>query len=498
MKANRHFSFRAFTLLSLLLSILLCCLCSCGRTSSRTGSENSTPTAAENTAAASATPPAASPYSPEATAEPAEPAETAEPSAVPTESVAQPTEPAPDQTPLPLYLIDYGAWIEWRSAHPEEYEKWKSSGLPQKESFTSFDRTSGDAPVDAFTGRKDRYIVGGLPHGFPYALYGFDSALKREYVSNPASLPRISYEIEKTGLPREELTEFTDWQRRSDYFRFTALSYEDIEVLYSGDENRIRSHFKADDRYAYPHDGLLFTADELRYFVDPFDIGRMFTPESFRAYIGAPDCFEYRPEGAFSAEELQTRRKKLEDSWKEYERIRERDAGKLTAEAAEELIGTFMDLYRNLRYSPDDIAGENLKNSEKAGGEKFFDDKCILKDAGYIARAQFAALDFDLVGRYDGMLTGQIVDCADRYYPHFSMVVSLDPVYYQGEIMPFDDAYALADHIKITFTDNETAHAEVTARTRDGNGEKVFTVDFARSFDRWRISGGSLLDVISA
>ena len=73
----------------------------------------------------------------------------------------------------------------------------------------------------------------------------------------------------------------------------------------------------------------------------------------------------------------------------------------------------------------------------------------------------------------------------------------MDPKFYQGEIEPFDDDYTLADQINIVYTDNEDAYVELIARKRDGSGEAVYTVNFKKSYERWRISSGTMLDLIS-
>ena len=45
--------------------------------------------------------------------------------------------------------------------------------------------------------------------------------------------------------------------------------------------------------------------------------------------------------------------------------------------------------------------------------------------------------------------------------------------------------------------DNEDAYVELTARKRDGSGEAVYTVNFKKSYERWRISSGTMLDLIA-
>ena len=102
-----------------------------------------------------------------------------------------------------------------------------------------------------------------------------------------------------------------------------------------------------------------------------------------------------------------------------------------------------------------------------------------------------------MTGYYNYVIPKQIMDCGDRYYPYFRWVISMDPKFYQGEIEPFDDDFTLADHINIVYTDNEDAYVELTARKRDGSGEAVYTVNFKKSYERWRISSGTMLDLIS-
>ena len=94
------------------------------------------------------------------------------------------------------------------------------------------------------------------------------------------------------------------------------------------------------------------------------------------------------------------------------------------------------------------------------------------------------------------MLRGQIFNLYD-WFDDFQYAISMDPKFYQGEIEPFDNNYTLADHINIVYTDNEDAYVELTARKRDGSGEAVYTVNFKKSYERWRISSGTMLDLIA-
>ena len=118
------------------------------------------------------------------------------------------------------------------------------------------------------------------------------------------------------------MLEYTRWQSWSDQFKYASLSKEDIDVLYSGDKDLIRDHFRLGDKYTYLNDDLLFTRFELEFLVDPFEIGRIFTPDSFadfRGYAIGQGLNKWREE-------------QLAGSWEKYERIKQRDAGELTME----------------------------------------------------------------------------------------------------------------------------------------------------------------------
>lgn len=392
------------------------------------------------------------------------------------------TETTQTPTPIPGYMENYGEWMEWRASHPEEYNEWKLTDVPEKTAATSI--KSGELPDDPITELAERYIDAGFDSTFPYEKYGSSYLIRYEYISTPLSLPRIRFIIDKLGITKEELLEYIRWQSWSDSFKYTSFSKEDIDVLYSGDKQTIRNHFRLGDGHTYLNDELLFTWYELAYLVDPFDIGRMFTPDSFADFRGY----------AIGQDLNKQREEQLAGSWEKYERIKQRDTGKLTMEAAEEMIGDFMYLYKNLRYSPDDFAGEPLTNYEV--NNSWAKDKCVFNDYGYIAEVQFSFLSFDIVGRYNYLLTGQVFNLYD-WFDDFGFVISTDSKFYQGEIVPFDNEYTLADHINIVYTDNEDAYVELTARKRDCSGEATYTVEFKKSYERWRISGGTMLDLIA-
>lgn len=392
------------------------------------------------------------------------------------------TETSETPTPRPGYMENYGEWMDWRVSHPDEYNEWLSMDIPEKTAATSVKPI--DFPEDPITELNERYIDAGLDSSFPYEKYGSSYRIQYEYISTPLSLPRICFIIEQFGITKEELLEYTRWQSWSDQFKYASLSKEDIDVLYSGDKDLIRDHFRLGDKYTYLNDDLLFTRFELEYLVDPFEIGRIFTPDSFadfRGYAIGQGLNKWREE-------------QLAGSWEKYERIKQRDAGELTMEAAEEMIGDFMYLYKNLRYSPDDVAGETL--ADHGVKESTAKDQRVFKNHEYIAQVQFSFLSFDIVGCYNYMLRGQIFNLYD-WFDDFQYAISMDPKFYQGEIETFDDDYTLADHINIVYTDNEDAYVELTARKRDGSGEAVYTVNFKKSYERWRISSGTMLDLIA-
>ena len=396
-------------------------------------------------------------------------------------------------TPKPDHLISYYHWLLWREANPEEYSKWQELPMPDTTEFDYLSNIDESTWKDIDNYYKYRFWIDLLDDGFIYDLVDVFPEKYYSSGSSPISLldPPIFYiDLIRFDIPKQELLEYEKWVRL--YYNMSIFSLDEIDLLFSDDLEGIRQHFKL-PRYVFCYNDLIFLDDEIRFSVSPFDIGRMFTPETYKAFI---DDFDKKMQLYDIENPIESAQDQL-DPWEEYERIKQRDAAELTMEAAEEMIGEFMNLYRNLRYSPDDIAGDTPDINIAATGQSWLSDKCILKDSTYVNRLLFSILSFDMTGYYNYVIPKQIMDCGDRYYPYFRWVISMDPKFYQGEIEPFDDDYTLADHINIVYTDNEDAYVELTARKRDGSGEAVYTVNFKKSYERWRISSGTMLDLIS-
>lgn len=420
------------------------------------------------------------------------PTDTEAPTSVPTAT------PIDTPTPKPDHLFSYYSWLIWRKDNPEEYSKWQDLPMPDASDYNYLSRIPESTWRDADNYLRFRFWIDLLDDVFIYNLvnvfpeeYQSSERLSVALINDPLSLPIFYIDLVRFHIPKRELLEWEKWIRM--YSNKAVFSIEEIDLLYSDDLESIRQHFKL-PRYVFGYDDLIFRDDEIRFYISPFDIGRMFTPDSYKVFI---DDFDKKMLSYGLDKPVEARLDQI-DPWEEYKRIKQRDAGELTIEAAEEMIGEFMDFYKNLRYSPDEIAGESLKDNSKALSDAWYSDKCILSDIYYISRVQFSIFSFDMTAYYNfTTFSGQIVDCMDHNYPYFRWVVSMDPKFYQGEIELFDDDYTLADHINIVYTDNEDAYVELTARKRDGSGEAVYTVNFQKSYERWRITSGTMLDLIA-
>ena len=313
----------------------------------------------------------------------------------------------------------------------------------------------------------------------------YDQAFISSCPNDPLSVPKTLTWLQHFNITKEELIEYVKWRGiyKSGRNYIFDITFEEIELLYSGDTRRIRDYFKIPE-FTFCCDDLILTRKELSRISD-FDLGRMFPPESSDVLILS-----------------EQKRAELPRAREEYERIKKRDANELTLEAAAEMIDEFMVLYKEIRLSPDKHAGELIKNIPKYKiWEDRFGEYAVLTDpADLLAvfnKVQYSVFPFGFTDYYSLICeNGQIKETPADWLDNL-MLISPDPKYYRGEIEPFDNNYTLADHINIVYTDNEDAYVELTARKRDDSGEAVYTVNFKKSYERWRISSGTMLDLIS-
>ena len=403
------------------------------------------------------------------------------------------TETSETPTPRPGYMENYGEWMDWREANPEAYEEWLQLPLPEIDAAERRKQLTGNEWLEYCYDESGEYVDYNKPRFWidmneflleviPKDKY--DQAFISSCPNDPLSVPKTLTWLQHFNITKEELIEYVKWRGiyKSGRNYIFDITFEEIELLYSGDTRRIRDYFKIPE-FTFCCDDLIFTRKELSRISD-FDLGRMFPPESSDVLILS-----------------EQKRAELPRAREEYERIKKRDANELTLEAAAEMIDEFMVLYKEIRLSPDKHAGELIKNIPKYKiWEDRFGEYAVLTDpADLLAvfnKVQYSVFPFGFTDYYSLICeNGQIKETPADWLDNL-MLISPDPKYYRGEIEPFDNNYTLADHINIVYTDNEDAYVELTARKRDGSGEAVYTVNFKKSYERWRISSGTMLDLI--
>ena len=384
----------------------------------------------------------------------------------------------------PDYMTDYAEWIAWRERHPEEYGQWK-----QRTQFTLKNYVS-------------QRIAG---HGSNFRLYNIDwlrsvNNGKEPPEAEPAALATLPYfylEIKQYGIPAEELLEFVNWQNWSDYFSEVFLSKEDVEVLYSNNEDQVRKQFLQTEIWYY--DGVFYSCTDVICHLTPYEIAMMFTPEEFDRFMDRNNMYYYlQTESSRDADRI----RRMYGAWEEHEKIRKEDAGELTVRSAERELTGFMELYRVLRYSPEALAVEPISQlypdsiRNDGYGEFFYSTNVLFRELYEQIRSIFApearSRVYSLLEyRYDG----QFYEC-ETNTGDFCTMVSVRPIFYNGAIELFDENFKLADHIKIVNSDSEHAEAELTARKRDGEGTASYSIEFLKVNGKWYISGGDLFDLI--
>ena len=422
------------------------------------------------------------------------PAETSEMPPTTVSATIPSVEPSAEPTLPPLHYMVYDEWLKWREANPEAYEEWLQLPLPEIDAAERRKQLTGNEWLEYCYDESGEYVDYNKPRFWidmneflleviPKDKY--DQAFISSCPNDPLSVPKTLTWLQHFNITKEELIEYVKWRGiyKSGRNYIFDITFEEIELLYSGDTRRIRDYFKIPE-FTFCCDDLILTRKELSSISD-FDLGRMFPPESSDVLILS-----------------EQKRAELPRAREEYERIKKRDANELTLEAAAEMIDEFMVLYKEIRLSPDKHAGELIKNIPKYKiWEDRFGEYAVLTDpADLLAvfnKVQYSVFPFGFTDYYSLICeNGQIKETPADWLDNL-MLISPDPKYYRGEIEPFDNNYTLADHINIVYTDNEDAYVELTARKRDGSGEAVYTVNFKKSYERWRISSGTMLDLIA-
>ena len=439
----------------------------------------------------------------------AEVTETPTPTAEPTpEPTAEPTAevtatPAPTAEPLPDYMTDYSAWVRYREADPEAYEAWKNADIPEKPAEENGPEAESEYFYDSGFGSRYGYKYLYLPDDFVKAFgyrepFDWDNGYYGSELwileSDQTSMPGVLTEIIRYGVPKEELQEYCRWQDYSPQFSRRLYSSEEIELLYSGEKDRIRAEFKME--------GCIVCGDRIitgmeRGYIDDYDYGRLFESEEDAVnYLLSRNPDYADPSNAAKLESYKERYRRARE---EYLRIKAADSGPLSKETAAGALEIFFDIYDGLRYSPEKWTG--------GYGAPRFD---------YLPKAQvFWELTVKGVNHYSiptelyKVLPSQFVwmsgaqnrirlfqDENNGPAGQSPWAINIDPVYYDGPVRPFSSDYTLYDHISVDNTGDGTAVVNITCIARDGKTKLKYKAEFSRVDGRWRITGGDVLDLI--
>lgn len=379
------------------------------------------------------------------------------------------------------YMKDYRQWIDWRLANPEEYAAWKELSVPQK--------------------KLSNYSGPGLFRipDFSWCEYYRDE--NKSYDSAELSrddLPRLYCEIRQYEIPKEEMLEFVKWMSWSGYFESSYLTFDDVETLYSNDEDQIRQCFKNPDVLYY--NGELYPLNTIITTVPAYNIAQMFTQRSFEEFTEGFSISDYVLRGQITAD----RYRDINAAWVIYANTTKQDTGVLNAESALRVLNGFMDIYRELRYSPDVLAAEPVwrYNENFLEGEygPYFHlsrktlDTLSIEMYSVLAKETADSLAYLLDPKTD--YSSQFA-----YYPWegeltTDIMVSVNPAFYNGPIALFDFEYKLDDHIEIVNSDGEHAEVSITARSRDGEKTLTYNALFSKIGGIWYISGGTVVDLL--
>ena len=374
-------------------------------------------------------------------------------------------------------MKDYIKWIEWRAEHPEEYAEWKTLSFKQKNvilySGSGLFRISGFEWCEAYSGNG------------------------AQTVDRSDRLPELYYQVREYGIPKEEMQEFVKWQNWSEYFESAALSYDDVEILYSDDEDQVRRHFKSPDVWYY--EGELYTRSRILMTLPAYEIAQMFTADSFADFIRDEILNDYVLRGKISAGRLTD----IKTAWSRYERVCKEESGSLTPESAERMLNGFMNLYREIRYTPDVLAGDPVWR---------YDENFLIGENGpffHLSRKTIGEIELEfntVFAKETARELSRLLDAGyDKQFAHYpwegqftnDLMVSVKPGYYNGAAALYDFEYKLSDHIEIVSSDENSAEVSLTARARDGAGERTYSVLFSKEGGIWYICGGTVLELLT-
>ncbi len=390
------------------------------------------------------------------------------------------------RTSYEKHMTDYTEWMNWRTEHPDYYDAWKQLSYPEKP-------LANDSDPYAFFRADYLDWCSVFRDADEEAVIHYD-----ETGENRVDLPKTYLQIKQYGVPKEEMLEFVKWMKWSGAIYEQLLNEEDVEVLYSNDDDAVRRRFAA--KNAVYFEGKVYSQADVLRWMPPYDIARMFTHEEFNNY--APEAAISFLRGITSA-----RRERIENAWDEYGRISREDEGELDIDSAVRVLEDFMKIYEEIKYSPDALAGDPVWPYDP--------DYFLSYEEGQYLR--FCKLPFDEI--FEQFATVLSPDIRDNYrlktsntkcqFTYFiwdgwfdadghdmNYHISANPKFYNGTVELFGDGYALADHIRIVENGNDRAEVTLTAKNRSGDGEQTFNATFSKYGGRWYISGGSILELL--
>ncbi len=385
------------------------------------------------------------------------------------------------------YMTDYAEWMKWRGEHPDYYEAWKALSYPSKELAEDHSATAA-------------FRIGTLAWCESFRKDGEAQAPTEEDLS--ADLPGVYFQIKRYGVPKEEMLEYVKWMKWSGNFDRLSISEEHVEALYSEDEALIRQSLLAGSAVCL--DGKVYRQYDIINWLPAYDLARIFTKEEFFARY--PDFANGWIDREGPQESVTRRVNRVNGAWDEYEKISKEDSGALDTVSAARVLNDFMEFYKEVRYSPDAIAGELASNYDP----EYFNQDDYFKTL-HLSNKSFPELREEMYNVFTSDLCKRLNANGDGYYtvfysnqfgyllqdgfPNQYLVTDLAK-YYNGQIELYDDDYRLEDHIVINSSDETSAAATLTARDRDGMGESQYSVEFTKVGGRWLISGGTVFELV--
>ncbi|MBP1587136.1 MAG: hypothetical protein ILO53_01880 [Clostridia bacterium] len=379
------------------------------------------------------------------------------------------------------YMIDYLVWMKRREEHPEYYEKWKNTSFPPKK--------LAEAKNDSF--RID----------WLYWCEAFRDDDEKPVAAPELpsrDLPCVYLQVKQYGVPKEEMLEYVKWMQWSGAYGRLVINEEHVEALYSYDDDKVRRSLISEAAIYF--EGKVYRDSDITGWVPAYDVARMFSREEFEARFH--DWLRYYGLDGPPSE----RQSELMNCWDEYEKLRREDEGPLNMSSAVRVLNAFMEFYREVRYSPEVLAGELASSYD----EEYFSQNEYYKSL-HRSNKSIGAIREEMYWIFTPEMCAHLKADGEAYDTIFysnqfklfiwdwvplSFLVSDLSKYYDGPIELFGDDYRLEDHIRIDSSDSLSAKVTLTARNRFEEGERTYSVELSKATGRWVISGGTIIELV--